>query len=64
LEERKRIDDAQLSLKLQMLFKKIDKQYKIDDFISLIQSPDKVRKVGRNYAVIEDEFSLKWFKVN
>ena len=62
--ESEKINDTQLSLKLQTLFKKIDKPYNIHDFISLIQSPDKLRKVGRNYAVIEDEFSLKWFKVN
>lgn len=64
LKESARINDVELSIKLQLLFKKIDKQFNSDDWMILIQNKDKFRKVGRNYALIEDEFSMRWFKVN
>ena len=57
------IDDVQLRLKLQILFKKVGKKSTMDDWMNLMQKPAEFRKVGRNYAMIADEFSMKWFKV-
>jgi len=54
----KNIEDARLRQKLDKLFKKIGKSTGLSDWLELIQEHGEIKKFGRNYAMIENEYQL------
>jgi hypothetical protein len=57
------VEDTQLRQKLEKLLKKIGKSKGVADWIELIQNPEEIKKVGRNYALIDSEYSMGWIQV-
>jgi hypothetical protein len=59
-----KVDDFELRVKLQSLLTKIGKTSSLEDWINLTQEPDQMRRIGRNYAFMNDEYSLRWTQVS
>jgi hypothetical protein len=62
-EEIEKIKDTQFGKKLARLLFKI-KEANVDDLLRLLQQPEQVKQVGRNYAIIMNDHSMKWFYVS
>lgn len=62
IQESKQLDEEILSRKLSNLF--IKTKAASSEYVLELRNPDELKKLGRNIAIMEDDFSLKYIQVS